>query len=120
MNPDKLSAGDWFFGTFLKMGANWKTTLGGILKELLNVLVLLSIAPYSLPENITSIIPAKAKGWFFAICGGAKTIVAIWTWWNTKSKNVTGGDTQQTLSGDLAKPGTQNLVDATAEAKAAQ
>lgn len=116
MNPDKLSAGDWLFGTVLKMGANWKTTLGGILNEVLNVLTLLSVAPYTLPADITSIIPPKVKGWFFGVCGSAKLLVGIWTWWNTKSKDVTGGNVQQTLDGDVAKPGTQNLVDATATA----
>lgn len=119
-DPAKLSAGDWFFGTFLKMGANWKTTLGGILNELFNVLVILSIAPYTLPPEITNIISPAWKARMLAFAGTCKVIVSVWTWWNTKSKDVTGGNTQQTLDGDLAKPGTQTLVDITKEAKPAK
>ncbi len=105
MSDDKaLSAGDWFFGQVLRMGASWKTTLGGILNEALSVLTILSVAPYSLPPEITSIIPAKAKGIFLSICVTAKTIVGVWTWWNTKSKNVTGGELQQDAKGAIAKP----------------
>lgn len=112
-----LSAGDWFFGKVLRMGANWKTTLGGLGNELLNVLTILSVAPYTLPTSITDVIPAKWKATFLTVCLSAKTILGVWTWWNTKSKNVTGGDTQQTVDGSLAKPGTQTLVDITKEAK---
>lgn len=115
MNSTNLSLGDWFFGSLLKMGPSWKTTLGGIGSELLDILVLLSIAPYTLPTEITSAIPPKLKGLFFTVCTSAKLIVRVWTWWNTKAKNVVGGDTQQTLDGGFAKPGKQNLVDATAE-----
>jgi hypothetical protein len=116
MNRDNLSAGDWFFGQVLKMGANWKTTLGGLLNQLFDLLVILSIAPYTLPDNITSIIPAKVKGLMLSIAGTCKIVTGVWTWYNTKSKNVTGGSVQQTPDNDLAKPGTQSLVDATKKA----
>ena len=102
------------------MGANWQTTLGGIGSELLNILVILSIAPYTLPTEITDVIPAKVKGWLLTVSVAAKFLVQGWTWYHTKSKGVTGGDTQQTLDGSLAQPGTQNLVDATKEGQLAK
>lgn len=116
MEEKQFSAGDWFFGKILRMGANWKTTLGGLLSELFLVLTVLSIAPYTLPPEVTSIIPGKLKAIFLSVCLTAKVIVSLWTWWNTKSKDVTGGSKQQDMSGASVKPGNQNLVDLTLEA----
>jgi hypothetical protein len=116
MDEKKLAAGDWFFGKILHMGANWKTTLGGLGGELLNILTILSVAPYTLPTTITDVIPAQWKATFLSVCLTSKAVVGVWTWWNTKSKNVTGGTTQQTAGGNVADPGTQTLVDETVKA----
>jgi hypothetical protein len=113
MAEPTLSGGDWFFGKLCRMGANWKTTLGGVLSEVFLILTVLSVAPYTMPPEITSIIAPKLKAIFLSVCLSAKVIVSIWTWWNTKSKDVTGGNTQQTLNGEIAKPGEQTLVDLT-------
>ncbi len=113
MSDDKaLSAGDWFFGKVLHMGANWATTLSGIGSEIGSVLLVLSILPYTLGDLATIIPPAwKAKMVVVALI--AKTLLGVWNSLAQKSKNVTGGDLQQTLDGQIAKPGTQTLVDLT-------
>lgn len=115
MEAKPLSAGDWFFGTVLRMGANWKTTLSGVSGEIFWVLTVLSIAPYSMGD-LSMIIPPKVKGTIASLGMTAAAILKIWNAFRQKDKDVTGGDTQQTLDGSLAKPGVQTLVDETVKA----
>jgi hypothetical protein len=119
-DPGKqLSSGDRFFGKLLHMGANWKTTLSGISGELFWVLTVLSIAPYSLGD-LSMIIPPKIKGIIATAGMIAAFILKIWNAFRQKDKDVTGGATQQTLDGSLAKPGDQTLVDITMTAQPAK
>lgn len=120
MNPDNLSAGDWFFGKVLRMGANWQTTLSGVSTAISFFLTMLASLAYGIPSPLTDVLSPKVKGLIATIGIFSTTALHIWNAVAQKSKGVTGGSTQQTLSGDLAKPGEQNLVDATAEAPAAK
>lgn len=119
LNPDQLSAGDWFFGKVLRMGANWKTTLSGIATSISFALTMLASLAYGIPTPLTELMSPKMKAYIASFGIFTTAALHIWNSILQKSKDVTGGNTQQTLSGDLAKPGTQNLVDATAEAKPA-
>lgn len=119
LNPDNLSAGDWFFGKFLRMGANWQTTLSGIGGVTFEGLTILSGASYALGD-IAMVIPASMKAKIFGASLCAQVLLKIWNSIAQKSKNVTGGNRQQTIDGDLAKPGTQTMVDATAAAPPAK
>jgi hypothetical protein len=112
MNPDNLSAGDWFFGRVIRMGANWQTTLSGIGGAIFECLTLLSGASYALGD-VALVIPAPVKAKIFGASLTAQIILKIWNAFVQKSKNVTGGNTQQTMTGDLTKPGDQTLVDVT-------
>jgi hypothetical protein len=118
MNPDKLSAGDWFFGKVLCMGANWRTTVSGIGSAIAAALTVLGLIPYEL-GSLGDIFSPKVKAFLVSVGLFATTVLRIWNAFSQKDRNVTGGQTQQTVDGDLAKPGTQNLVDATLEAKPA-
>src|SRR5438132_981499 len=119
MNPDNLSAGDWFFGKVLHMGANWKTTLSGVATSISFFLTMLASLSYGIPTPLTEAMSPKVKGWIASIGIFSTTALHIWNSICQKSKNVTGGDTQQTISGDLARPDTQNLVEATKQAQPA-
>lgn len=118
MNPDKLSAGDWFFGKVLRMGANWQTTLSGVGAAIFEVLTGLSGLSYAIGD-IASIIPPALKAKIFTASMVSGFILKVWNARAQKSKNVTGGNTQQTLGGDLVQPGKQTLVDVTKAASPA-
>lgn len=118
MNPDKLSAGDWFFGKVLRMGANWATTISGIGAAVGFGLTTLAGLSYQFGD-IASFFPPAVKKWVTIISALSTVALKIWNSLEQKSRNVTGGNVQQTTSGDLAKPGTQNLVDATQQSPAA-
>lgn len=115
LNPDKLSSGDWFFGKILRMGANWQTTLSGIGAAFFFLLTTVAGLSYQFGE-ISALFPPVVKKWVLILSAGATFILKCWNSLAQKSKNVTGGNTQQTLDGDLVKPGEQVLVDATKNA----
>jgi hypothetical protein len=117
-NP-QLSAGDWFFGKVLRMGANWQTTLSGIGAAVFFGLTTLAGLSYQFGD-VANFLPPTVKKWVTIISAAATVVLKIWNSLAQKSKNVTGGNTQQTLDGELAKPGTQNLVDLTAQAPPAK
>lgn len=86
-------------------GANWKTTVTGGLQALFTALV---TGTLTFPSDWTN--PKQVALFALVIIGtffGIKFATA------TKDKNVTGGSVQQTVSGGIAKPGTQSLVDET-------
>jgi hypothetical protein len=100
--PPNLSAGDWFFGKVLRMGANWQTTLSGIGAALFMALTFLAGASYQLGD-IATVIPPRVKGWLMGASLVATVILKIWNAMAQKSKNVTGGNVAQTPNGDIAK-----------------
>lgn len=96
-------------------GANWKTSVSQIGVAIFSLLTLLAALPYQLGE-ISTIIPPEWKARVFTIGAIATAILRVWNGLNQKDKNVTGGTVQQTVSGDVAKPGTQSMVDDTVRA----
>lgn len=96
-------------------GANWRTSLSGIGAAVFGLLTMIAALPYDMGD-IANIFPPswKAK---IAVAAGFATLAL--KWWNAlaqKDKHVTGGVVQQTVSGAVADPGTQNLVDQTIKA----
>jgi hypothetical protein len=86
-------------------GANWKTTVSGF--------IALATGAIALKPSIVDFIPQPWNGYIVGASnfivfasGGAFALV-------TKDRNVTGGIVQQTVSGAVAKEGTQTLVDET-------
>lgn len=86
-------------------GANWKTTVFGLLTVITGAI--------AAKHSIVSFLPDGIEGYVTGFCdfivyvfGGAFAFVA-------KDKHVTGGLVQQTANGNVAAPGTQNLVDET-------
>lgn len=114
----QLSAGDWFFGKVLRMGANWKTTLSMMGGVLMAALTWLSTLSYD-QGSLAMLIPETWKPTVTKLSGIAALLLLGWNAVAQKSKDVTGGNRQQTLDGDLAKPGEQTLVDLTKEARPA-
>lgn len=89
-------------------GANWQTTLTGGLQALFTAFV---TGTLTFPSNWHD--PKQVILFAFVVIAtffGLKFAIAA------KSKNVTGGSVQQTLSGDVAARGTQTLVDDTVKA----
>lgn len=120
MADDKaLSPGDWFFGKVLHMGANWQTTLSGVGAALMLLLTIVAALPYELGA-LADVFPPNVKMKLAAWAAVATTVLKIWNALAQKSRNVTGGNTQQTTTGELAKPGDQTLVDITKEAQPAK
>jgi hypothetical protein len=113
MNTDKLSAGDWFFGVVLHMGASWQTTLSGVISEIGLIGSLIAGLPSVLAQAGVQIQPHTKLAIAFVII---KIIASFWNSTAQKAKNVTGGSQQQTLTGNLVEPGQRNLVDATLKA----
>jgi hypothetical protein len=86
-------------------GANWRTTLAGGLQAIIGAIVTGAItfpSDWSNPKQVI-LFACVLLGTFF----GVKFATAA------KSKEVTGGAVQQTVSGAVAKDGTHSLVDAT-------
>ena len=90
------------------MGANWQTTLSGVGAALGFGLTTLAGLSYSFGD--IAMFFFEVKKWVAITSAIATVILKIWNL-AQKSRNVVGGNTQQTLDGDLAKPGTQTLVD---------
>ncbi len=86
-------------------GANWKTTLTGGLQALISALVTGTLtfpSNWHEPKQVV-LFALVVAGTFFGISFAKQA----------KDKDVTGGSVAQTIKGDVAKPGTQTLVDAT-------
>jgi hypothetical protein len=97
------------------MGANWKTTVSSIGAVFFSALTFLSTVSYD-QGPIAMVIPMKYKPYVGAIAGVAALILWIYNGVRQKDKDVTGGVVQQTVSGAVAAPGTQTLVDETIKA----
>lgn len=96
-------------------GANWRTSISGVGAALFAFLTMLAALPYEMGE-IANIFP---PAWKAKIATAAAIATLILKWWNAlaqKDKSVTGGLVQQTVSGAVAQPGTQTLVDETIKA----
>lgn len=100
------------------LGANWQTTvsmIGGVLSAALTWLSTLSYDQGA----IATVIPLEYKSLVMKIAGIATLILFCWNGIKQKDKHVTGGSVQQTVSGSVAEPGTQSMVDATVKASIA-
>lgn len=97
------------------LGANWQTTVSMIGGTLSAALTWLSTVSYD-NGPIAMVIPLKYKGTVTLCAGIATLILFCWNGIKQKDKTVTGGTTQQTVSGAVAEPGTQSLVDETIKA----
>jgi len=89
----------------MKLPANFKTTLTGGLQAIFSALVAGTLTfptDWSNPKQL-ALFACVVIGTFFGISFGLQA----------KDKNVTGGSVQQTMTGAVAKEGTQNLVDQT-------
>lgn len=93
-------------------GANWKTTVTASATALSAALTFLSGLSYD-QGPIALVIPVKYKGTITLVAGVSTLVLWVWNGIQQKSKDVTGGRVQQTIEGNLAKPGTQDLVDLT-------
>src|ERR1022692_1909878 len=97
------------------IGPNWKTTLSGIGVALFALLNALALAPTELGD-FGMIIPPTWKAKILCVSLGAAFIMRVLNAMHQKDKNVTGGNVQQTLGGDVAPVGTQSLVAQTSKA----
>lgn len=99
-------------------GANWATTVSMIGGVLMGALTWLSTLSYD-QGQLALVIPVEYKPMVTKIAGIAALILFAWNGIKQKDKNVTGGIVQQTVSGAVADPGTQTLVDQTVKASVA-
>jgi hypothetical protein len=99
----------------MKLPANWKTTVSMIGGTIMGAITWLANVSYD-QGPISMVIPVKYKGTVTLIAGVSALILFCWNGIQQKSKNVTGGSVQQTVSGAVAAPGTQDLVDETVRA----
>jgi hypothetical protein len=96
----------------MNLPANWKTSFSGIGAGIFSALTVMAALPDTL-GSVSQIIPDKTKPTVVTI-GLIGTIgLRVWNSLQQKQKNVTGGSVQQTISGKVADPGTQGLVDQT-------
>lgn len=86
-------------------GANWQTTLTGGIQAVITAIVTGAVTFPSDWHNKQQVVvfALAILGAFFGISFAALA----------KTKSVTGGTVQQTVSGAVAEPGTQSLVDQT-------
>jgi hypothetical protein len=96
----------------MKLPANWKTTFSGIGAAIFGLLTIMAALPAQVGD-LSTIIPEKYKSALITIGLIGGTGLKIWNSVAQKSKEVTGGSVQQTISGAKADPGTQTLVDQT-------
>lgn len=93
------------------LGANWWTTLWGCITVAAAAIVAKPQIIGFLPDSWEPTVSGIAL--FVGIIAGGTFAAAV------KSKEVTGGTVQQTVSGAIAAPGTQDLVDHTIKASIA-
>lgn len=96
----------------MKLPANWTTSVSMIGGVITGALTFLSTVSYD-QGPIALIIPMEYKPWVFKIAGAASLILFIVNGIQQKAWNTTGGTKQQTVSGAVADPGTQSMVDQT-------
>jgi hypothetical protein len=97
------------------LGANWRTSVSGIGAAIFGLLTMVAALPYEMGD-VANIFPPE---WKAKIATASAIATLVLKWWNAtaqKDKIVTGGTTQQTVSGAVADQGTQALVDATVTA----
>lgn len=97
------------------LGANWRTTASAIGAGITSLLTILAALPLELGE-VATIIPAEWKAKVVVAGAAATLILRIVNGMVQKDRSVTGGTTQQTVSGAVAEAGTQSLVDETIKA----
>jgi hypothetical protein len=102
----------------MQLPANFRTTLTGIGAAVFSLLTILAALPYE-TGALANIFPIEWKPKIFAASAIAAVILKIWNSVVMKDKAVTGGKVQQTLTGAVADPGTQTLVDETVKASIA-
>lgn len=99
----------------MKFSANWKTTASMIGATFMAAVTWLAGLSYD-QGAIATIIPVQYKPLVMKLAGIATVILFAYNGIRQKDKAVTGGNVQQTLSGAVADPGTQALVDETVKA----
>lgn len=90
------------------LGANWWTTLWGSITAIAGVIA-------ARPEVI-AFLPDRYEGTVSGVAVFITAVAGIIFAHGVKSKEVTGGTVQQTISGSPAEPGTQDMVDLTVKA----
>lgn len=95
-------------------GANWRTTFTNFIALVFASATAIAAAPSELDVLPSALY--EYRGRIIAICGVIAFLSRLLNGQFQKDKNITGGTTQQTVSGAVAKPGTQTLVDATVRA----
>lgn len=95
-------------------GANWRTTLTNLLALVFTSATAIAAAPSELDVLPPFLYPYRAK--IIAICGVIAFASRLLNGQFQKDKTVTGGAVQQTITGNVAEPGTQTLVDETVKA----
>jgi len=83
-------------------GANWKTSVSGIGDTIASILLAISLIPYTLPTELSTLLSPNLKKDLLIAALVAKTILGVWNAVQQKDKNVTGGTTQQTDDGSVA------------------
>lgn len=102
----------------MRLPANWRTTLSAFGAAIFGLLTVVAALPYDLGA-VANIFPPEWKA-NIAIAGAiCTTILKVINGICQKDKSVTGGTVQQTVSGMVADPGTQTLVDQTVKASIA-
>lgn len=89
-------------------GANWKTTVTGGLQAVISAI---AMGTLTFPSDWKN--PQQVALFLLVLLG---TFFGVKFAMTAKDKEVTGGITQQTVSGEVADPGTQTLVDETVKA----
>jgi hypothetical protein len=96
-------------------GANWKTTASMIGATFMAGVTWLAGLSYD-QGAIATVIPVQYKPLVMKLAGISTLILFAYNGFRQKDKAVTGGHVQQTVSGAVADPGTQTLVDETIRA----
>lgn len=86
-------------------GANWKTTVTGGLQAVIGAI---AMGTLTFPSDWKN--PQQVALFFLVLAG---TFFGVKFAMTAKDKEVTGGTTQQTVSGAVVEPGFQTLVDET-------
>lgn len=95
-------------------GANWRTTLTNLVALIFTSATAITAAPSELNVLPEFLYPYRGK--IIAACALIAFVSRFMNGQFQKDKTVTGGTTQQTVNGNVAETGTQNLVDATVKA----
>lgn len=96
----------------MTLPANWQTTVSAIGTAFMTAVTFLASVSYD-QGPIAMVIPVKYKSTITLLAGTAALVLWVWNGIQQKSKNVTGGTVQQTVSGAKADDRTQSLVDQT-------